>query len=54
MFTSRLGLYQGLIPQASASQPSILFDHTSSRILPEDAPLFFPVLIPFNSSAALL
>lgn len=55
MFTSWLLLYQGLIPQASPSQPSIFSDHTSSRVLPEEAALsFLPVLIPFNSSAALL
>lgn len=53
VFTSWLRLYQGLIPQASPLQPSIFCDHTSSRSLPEEAPLsFFPVLIPFNSSAA--
>lgn len=55
VFTSWLLLYQGLIPQASALQPSIFSDHTSSRILPEEAPLSsFPVLIPFHSSAARL
>lgn len=55
VFTSWLLLYQGLIPQAPALQPSIFSDHTSSRILPEEAPLSsFPVLIPFHSSVAWL